>query len=254
MATDPAPRISSHLSSKSLPVSPAWLTQFLSSQRTDGIPLPALCQTAQFRLLASDLTTSLAPTASQLLPTDISDANIKERRVVGPVPVQVLDIEDMSSSIWSQIEAIERVERGETTRGREIIRTVTRDEGGDVTVGNNTSTPGNPTAESNARPNQANNNNNSGTTTSSGPHRVILEDAHGTKVVSIELKRVEGVAIGKMSIGAKLVIKNAVVARGMLLLEPNCATLLGGKIESVDKAWNEGRKERLMAKIQQLQA
>lgn len=239
MASDPASRISNHLSSKSLPVSPAWLTQFLSSQRTDGIPLPALSQTAQFRLLASDFTTSLAPTPSQLLPTDISDATIKERRLNGPVPVQVLDIEDMSTSLWSQIEAIERVERGEATRGREIIRTVTRDEGGDSTVGNTSST---------SQPNNI-----GGASTSSGPHRLILEDANGTKVVAIELKPVEGVAIGKMSIGAKFIIKNAIVARGMLLLEPTCATLLGGRIEAVDKAWNEGRKERLTAKVQQLQ-
>jgi hypothetical protein len=38
--------------------------------------------------------------------------------------VQVLDIEDIGTSLWSQIEAIERVERGEAIHGREIVRTI----------------------------------------------------------------------------------------------------------------------------------
>ncbi|WEW59923.1 hypothetical protein PRK78_005405 [Emydomyces testavorans] len=249
MASDPATHISNYLLAKSLPVSQTWLSQFLSSQRTNIIALPALSHTALFRLLGSNFTTSLSPTtSSQLLPTDISDPNIKERRIPGPVPVQVLDIEDIGSSLWSQIEAIERVERGEATRGREIIRTVMRDEGGDATVGNNSSSGA---TNANASAPQGST---STASTNSGPHRLVLEDAAGTKVVSIELSPVEGVGIGKLHIGAKLLIKNATVARGMLLLEPKCVTMLHGKIESLDTEWNAGRKGRMLAKVQQIQA
>ncbi|QVM09396.1 hypothetical protein D8B26_004057 [Coccidioides posadasii str. Silveira] len=247
MASNPDAHISHYLLTvKSLPVSQVWLSRFLSSQRSIPVSLPALTQTALFRLLASDFTTSLAPAPSNLLPTSVSDPNTRETKIPGPIPLQVLDIEDIGSSLWTQIEAIERVERGETTRGREIIRTVMRDEGGDSTVGNN---PNSGNMSSNSAVLQGNNN----TSPKSGQHRLVLEDPRGTKVVAIELSPVESVGIGKMPIGAKLLIKNATVARGMLLLEPSCVTVLGGKIEDADTAWNAGRKDRLLAKVQQLQ-
>jgi RecQ-mediated genome instability protein 1 len=149
----------------------------------------------------------------------------------------VLDIEDIGVSLWSQVEALERVERGEQLRGREIIRTVTRDPGG----GDNEAVTNSSAAASGS---------NAGTApASNGPHRLVLEDAKGVRVVAIELKKVEGISIDKLSIGAKLLVKNAIVARGMMLLEPACVTLLGGKIESLDKEWKEQRKSRLLEKL-----
>src|SRR6266536_3235621 len=100
MAADPQIHIARHLlTAKSLPVSPDWLSQFLSSQRVNTTPVSALTQTALFRLLASDFTASLSVgTISSFyqgpcysLPVDICDPAIKERRVLGPVPVQILD-------------------------------------------------------------------------------------------------------------------------------------------------------------------
>lgn len=165
---------------------------------------------------------------------DIFDPTVKERRLSGPIPVQVLDIEDIGSSLWSQVEAIERVERGEAIRGREIIRT--------VNVGNDSE-------------DQASDNNNNNTGANSGsdrPHRLILQDAAGTRTVGIELRRISDISIGKLQIGAKLILRNATVARGMVLLTPDCATVLGGKIESMDRAWKEGRKARLLARIDEM--
>ena len=46
-----------------------------------------------------------------------------------------------------------------------------------------------------------------------------------------------------------MVLKNVVHTRGVLLLEPNTTTLLGGKIESLHKAWLDHRKEELKAAI-----
>lgn len=225
------------LSTKSLAVSPTWLDNFLSSSSASSIqqrniPISALTQTALFRVLASDFRDSLTTTTANLLPVDISDPTVKERRINGPIPLQVLDIEDIGTSLWSQVEAIERVERGEAIRGREIVRTVNVDEDSEE---------------------RANHNNSGGSGGGgNGPHRLILQDAAGTRTVAIELKRISDIAIGKLPIGAKLILRNATVARGMLLLSPECVTLLGGKMEAMDRAWRESRKERLLARVTEM--
>ena len=150
------------------------------------------------------------------------DANIKERRLSGPIAVQVLAIEDMSKSRWEQIESIEALERGEGTKGREIIRVAAAED--DDVAGAAVQTGG-------------------------GPHKLLLQDAAGRRVYGIELRGLEGVGLG-MSIGCKVVLKNVLVARGVVLLEPATITVLGGKIEELHKAWKEGRKAELKAAIE----
>lgn len=217
-----ATQISAQLTStKCLTPTQNWLSAFIHTQRP-AIPLPALTQTALFRLLASDITTTLLSSASNCFPSDIHNATIKERRVNGPIVAQVLGVEDMSRSRWEQVEAIEALERGEGTKGREIIRVPPPEED----------------AETNAKLNRG-----------GGPHKLLLQDVKGTRAYGIELKGVEGVGLG-MSIGCKLVLKNVVVARGILLLEPATTTMLGGKIESLHKTWKENRKAELKAAIE----
>ena len=46
--------------------------------------------------------------------------------------------------------------------------------------------------------------------------------------------------------GIKLVLRNVDVRRGVVMLEPGSVQVVGGKLEALDKAWKEGRKERLM--------
>ena len=211
------------INTKSLTPSPTWLTVFLTSQRP-STPLPALTQTALFRLLASDITTSLLSSPTTCFPPDIHNANIQERKLAGPIAVQVLSVEDMSKSRWEQIEAIEAIERGEGTKGREIIRVAAAaEEGGEDNE--NVKRDG------------------------GGTHKLALQDAKGTRVYGIELKGVEGVGLG-MSMGCKMVLRNVVVARGVVLLEPGTTTVLGGKIEGLHKAWKEGRKAELKAAIE----
>lgn len=223
-------------SAKSLCVSPSWLNTLLASsgQAQRNIPASALTKTALFRVLASDFRESLSTSPSSLFPVDIYDPNVQERRLQGPIPVQVLDIEDIGTSLWSQVEAIERVERGEAIRGREIVRT--------VAVGE----------DPEALENNQSNNGAAGTVSGSsgfGPHRLILQDAAGTKAVAIEMQRIEGIALEKLAIGAKLVLRNATVARGMILVNPGCVDMLGGKIDALDRPWREGRKARLLERI-----
>lgn len=230
MATVKSQIASQLQSTKSLSISSSWLDSFVASSSASlqrNVPISALTQTALFRVLASDFRDTLtAKDPSSLLPVDIFNVNVKERRLAGPIPLQVLDIEDIGTSLWSQVEAIERVERGEAVRGREIVRT--------VTVGD----------DSEARENNTGVGDNS-----NGPHRVILQDAAGIRAVAIELRRIHGLAIGKLQIGAKLILRDATIARGMVLLTPESVTLLGGKIESLDREWKESRKARLLARI-----
>ena len=219
--SDPAAHISAQLTAtKSLTPNPTWLSSFLTTQRPTT-PLPALSQTACFRLLASNIIASLTTASTTCFPQDVHNANVKERRLAGPIAVQVLTVEDISKSRWEQIEAIEALERGEGTKGREVIRVAATDE--DDGAGASVPRGG-------------------------GPHKLLLQDATGRRVYGIELKGLEGVGL-KMSIGCKMVLRGALVARGVVLLEPATVTVLGGKIEELHKAWKEGRKAELKAAI-----
>jgi RecQ-mediated genome instability protein 1 len=131
----------------------------------------------------------------------------------------VLDIEDIGHSRWSQVEAIESRERGETTKGREIVRVVEQD---------------NENTSESAAPAQ-----------SKGPFKLLLQDAKGTQVYALDLSGINGLNT-TMAMGAKLVLRNIDVRRGVVMLEPGNVQLLGGKLEALDKAWKEGRKERLI--------
>ena len=141
---------------------------------------------------------------------------------MGPIVVQILDIEDMSRSRWEQVEAIEAFERGEGTKGREIVRVVASEEGDIPSTGANRS---------------------------GGTHKLLLQDTRGIKNYGIELKSVQGVGVG-MSIGSKMVLRNAIAARGVVLLEPATATIVGGKLEGLHKTWKETRKTQLKAAIE----
>ena len=208
-------------STKSIVPSQSWLNTFLTSQRPTT-PLNTLVQTAIFRLLASDITACLEPSPAACLPLDVQNAQIKERKVPGPVVIQVLGIEDVSKSRWQQIEAIEALERGEGTKGREIVRVVSTEEGDDLDPSLNKA---------------------------GGPHKLLLQDTRGTRVHGIELRSVNGVTLG-MSIGSKMTLRNFTVARGVILMEPATTILLGGKIEALHKDWKENRKTALKAAIE----
>ncbi|QDS71289.1 hypothetical protein FKW77_001245 [Venturia effusa] len=216
-ATNLAHEISSHLLSKGLIPTQAWLQTFLTSQKP-SIPLHAIKQTAFFRLTASDITHTLQKSANTVFPDDIHNGQLRERRIAGPVVVQVLGVEDIGKSAWSQLEALEAEERGETTKGREIIRVLPGEEGPETT-----------------------------TQQSSGPHKLMMQDVQGVCVFGLELESVNGIGLG-MNIGTKILLKDVVAARGLLLLEPSCVTVVGGKIEELHQAWKKGRKEALRAK------
>ncbi|MCJ1442726.1 MAG: hypothetical protein MMC23_003223 [Stictis urceolatum] len=261
MAISLAPQLTTLLASKPLHPTAPWLSAFLSTQRPTT-PLPALLSTATFRLLASDITSTLCAPPHASLPADIQDPSVKTRKLPfqpppnnassngsgggsgssqgsGGILVQVLDVEDIGRSRWSQVEAIESLERGEGTRGREIIRVEVPE------VTGSGSTPGQAPSQTTGG---------AGTVgagaanVSSGPHKVLLQDVKGNVVVGFESKPVEGLGVG-MGIGAKMVLKGCAVARGVVMLEPETVGWLGGKIEGAHAEWVRTRKERLKAKV-----
>ncbi|KAK6361805.1 hypothetical protein TWF730_005520 [Orbilia blumenaviensis] len=219
-------QISSHLvSTKSILPSQAWLTSLLSSQKPN-LPLQSLVQTALFRLLASEITVSVQPTSENTFPTNIHDIKIASSRLRGPVVVQIVDVEDIGHSKLSQLDALESAERGEKMKGKEVIRVVPGED-------------------------EDNDPDNLGLTGAGGPHKLLLEDAKGTRVYAFEFKPISGVGIG-MNIGCKAVVRDAKVVRGVLMLEPANTTMVGGKVEELHKAWREQRKARLKADIEVL--
>lgn len=227
-------QIKTQLQSLNLPPpSQPWL-QALISARDPPPPLPSLVMTAKTRLLASDLTTPglLDPDSVQAvsLPNGITDPALKDTRLSRHVYVQVTDIEDLAKSRWEQVEELEAIERGEQTRGREIIRLPTN--GADAEEAQNGTGDGPEPRATGPRGGAAQ----SGTATAASnkaTHRLVLQDCKGQKVYGIELTRIPKIAIGSLNIGEKILLKQgAVVARGSVLLEPATCHILGGKIDA----------------------
>jgi RecQ-mediated genome instability protein 1 len=218
MAGNILAELTQHFSSRHIYPTPVWLQSFISTTRPNT-PLAALKQTAQFRLLATDITTTLAQPPNTVFPPNILDGTSQSRHVAGPIICQVLDVEDIGHSRWSQVETIEAKERGETTKGREIVR---------VLPGEDENGPAPPAVAS------------------KGPFKLLLQDAKGVKIYALELRGIDGLNTG-MAMGLKLSLKNVDVRRGVAMLESDNVHILGGKIDALDKAWKEGRKERLIS-------
>lgn len=203
-----------HLASKSTTPTPEWLNAFLAT--IDGtVPLATLQQTASAAILSSDITTSVQ--ARDTFPTSLADGDKKEQTLAGPVLVQLLDIEDIGSSAWSQVEAMEAVERGETTRGREVIRVLPSETEAD--------TP----------------------TRHGGPFKLSVQDTRAQSMYALVLDH-SRINLDT-PIGTKLLLKNIVVARGVLLLDNSNVQILGGTVEQWNSTWKRSHKKRLMNKV-----
>ena len=148
--------------------------------------------------------------------------------------MQVLDIENISISRWEQIEELEAIERGERTRGREIIRVTDQDEQGDDDGG----------------PRRNFGDGGGGGGGKNATHKLVLQDFKGNSIFAMEMKRIDKIGVGKMLIGEKMVLKaGTVVARGVVLLTPENVVMLGGKIDAWHKSWVESRLARLKESV-----
>ncbi|OTA98033.1 hypothetical protein M426DRAFT_326302 [Hypoxylon sp. CI-4A] len=245
MSSDLAAQIRNNLQNQGLPTpSLAWIQSALPN-RNPLPPLPALVATVKTRLLAADLTNpALLEHPAPAFPANVNNPEVKETKLSRDVYVQVLDIDNLTKSKWEQVEELEAIARGEQTRGREVIRLPTGAEDDDEEEGVDAATQlptpaasGSSTTAQNARLAAAARN---------ATHRLVLQDCRGQKVHGLELRRIERIGVGTMSIGEKMLLKRgAVVARGVVLLEPSTCVVLGGKVEAWQKAWVDGRLARL---------
>ncbi|KAI1100547.1 hypothetical protein F4804DRAFT_318670 [Jackrogersella minutella] len=248
MSADLPTQIRASLQSQGLPTpSLAWIQSALPN-RNPLPPLPALVATVKTRLLAADLTNPalVEPPAAAAFPPNMSNPEVKETKLTRDVPVQVLDIDNLTKSKWEQVEELEAIARGEQTRGREIIRLPTgnEDEEDFGAVGEGTPAATQAATGRNAALNA--NIANAAAASKGATHRLVLQDCKGQKVHALELRRVERIGVGTLNIGEKVMLKRgATVARGIILLEPATCVVLGGKVESWQKAWVEGRLARL---------
>ncbi|KUJ14819.1 uncharacterized protein LY89DRAFT_563204, partial [Mollisia scopiformis] len=199
-------------------------------------PLAVLTATAKHRLLSADITTPLllAPSNASL-PATLSSLHQPSAAIPLDTFVQILEILDVGSSKWEQISTLESERKGETTKGREIIRVLPPAAGehdrGSTAATQHIAPPPPPTGPSNP---------------TLGPHKVLLQDMKGTKIWGFEFTRIIG--LGGASIGCKMWLrKGCRVARGMVLLEPGSCGVVGGKIEGLDRGWREGKEGRLRA-------
>ncbi|KAK4068375.1 uncharacterized protein Triagg1_7314 [Trichoderma aggressivum f. europaeum] len=234
---DLIPQLRRAILAQSLPPPSQTLLTTLTS-RSPPPPIPSLLATAKARLLASDLTNpsgTVVDPSMPVFPPTLDSATVQESTISQNTHVQVLDIENLSLSRWEQVEELEAIERGERTRGRQVIR-VTDEENGE--------------ADGSAEQTQASRAGAAASGVANAVHRLVLQDGRGKKVFAVELKRIGGIGIGKTYIGEKILLRaGAVVARGTVLLTPETCTLLGGKIDAWHEAWMEGRLARLRESV-----
>ncbi|KAI2469055.1 hypothetical protein F4781DRAFT_395624 [Annulohypoxylon bovei var. microspora] len=245
MSADLPAQIRASLLSQGLPIpSLAWIQSALPN-RNPLPPLPALVATVKTRLLAADLTNAaLLEPPGPSFPPNLGNPEVKEIKLPRDVPVQVLDIDNLTKSKWEQVEELEAIARGEQTRGREVIRLpMGNEDDDDAGVGDST-----PSTQATTGRNAALNASiaNAAAASKGATHRLVLQDCKGQKAHAIELRRVDRIGVGTLNIGEKMMIKRgATVARGILLLEPATCVVLGGKVEAWQKAWVDGRLARL---------
>lgn len=241
------------ITAQSLPPPSQALLASLTT-RNPPPPLPSLLASARARLLASDLTSTDTVDTSALAvfpppppPPGRGGEDylaVPEVRIPADVYVQVLDVENLRLSRWEQIEQLELVEKGETTRGREVIRVTAEDDDDEQdaatqsTVSRTQQQQRGGTGGGNAAA--------AARVGKNATHRLTVQDYKGRRLHALELRRIDGIGIGKTSIGEKILIKaGTVIARGNILLTADNCTLLGGKVDAWHKAWVEGRLGRL---------
>ncbi|TGO25186.1 hypothetical protein BPAE_0085g00060 [Botrytis paeoniae] len=243
------------LSTSHLPLpSPTFLTAILTPSTThlSSLPsLPSLLATTRHRLLSTSLTTPnfLSP-ETHSLPPSLSNSLIKETLLDHDIPVQVLDIEDISRSKSDLLLDLEAERLGERTQGRSIIRVA------DESSSSFSSTLDLGSSASTQHPNQTQNK--SSPSNSSGPFKLHLQDLTGatiyafTSSLSASSPLQEKIGLPpKMNIGCKILLQRGTrVHRGMVRLEGYTCIVLGGRVEGLDRAWKEGWEGRLRESIE----
>ena len=220
------------LANASIPLPSASLITTLLST-TPSPTLSRLTALARSQILTSPLTApSLLDPSVPAIPPHLLSPELRRATLPADVPLQIVDIEDLSRSRWEQIEELERIERGETRRGRAVVR-----------VENEAEAEDRDRATQSARDAPAPEARKAG---GNATHRVTFMDRAGTRLYGLELVRMPRLGVGATKIGEKVVAKKgAVIARGTLLLDPATCVFLGGYVEGEEEKWVAGRLKAL---------
>lgn len=254
--TDLTADLTAYLTQRHLPPTPTWLASFLSSHNRSGrlaaTPLPALRQTALFRILASDLRASVAGcgfpagVGASLQENSSAAAGLaageprRETRLARCVVAQVLHALDVGTSLGAQLEALEgAAATAGAAPGRAVVRVDGSGEAGATAAAG--------TAAATAAGGK-------------GPWKLLLQDSAGVTAWGVTLDGPAGTAGGGggWAMGTKVLLQaGAVVARGVVLLRlregPACSALvLGGRVEEWDRPWREGAVERVRGMVVQM--
>ncbi|SPO04295.1 uncharacterized protein DNG_06978 [Cephalotrichum gorgonifer] len=225
-------QLKASLSQTSFPLpSTTLLTTLLSTNPPPS--LPRLTAQTKSHILTTDLTTpSLLDPSVPVFPPELLSPALRDAKLPADVPLQIVDIEDLSRSRWDQIEELERIEKGELKKGRAVVRIENEDED-DAAARATQGGAARPTPAPAPGPGDA-----AQKASGNATHRVTLQDRAGTNIFGIELTRMPRLGVGVTRIGEKVVVRRgATVARGTVLLEPATFLFLGGYVESEEKRW-----------------
>ncbi|KAF1812492.1 hypothetical protein P152DRAFT_341288 [Eremomyces bilateralis CBS 781.70] len=225
--------ISDHLVRLNLHPSPSFLHSFISSQ-TRNLPINAVCHSARFRILNADIRECLSPPPNQLLPRDLTRSNphdlpAQERHLAGPFVLQIAWVEDIGKSKWSQLTEWEQAKRDE---GREKVVGLADADSDDAAEATH---PANAIGQGRSQ-----------ALAPKGPFKLHLHDAQNppAQVHGVTVGPIEGINVD-VPMGGKILVKDVVVARGVMLLDSSNTTLLGGKVHALATKYKEGRIDYL---------
>ncbi|KAK6593771.1 RecQ mediated genome instability protein Rmi1 [Botrytis cinerea] len=243
------------LSTSHLPLpSPAFLAPILTPSTThlSSLPsLPSLLATTRHRLLSTSLTTPnfLSP-ETHALPPSLSNPLVKETLLDHDIPVQVLDIQDISRSKSELLLDLEAERLGERTQGRSIIRVADESSSSSSSSSSSALDLGSSASTQSATQNQTQAQKKSSTSHSPGPFKLRLQDRTGATIyaftsslpASSSLQEKIGLP-PKMNIGCKILLQRGTrVHRGMVRLEGNTCIVLGdGWRDSIGLGERAGR-------------
>ncbi|EMR10884.1 hypothetical protein PNEG_01030 [Pneumocystis murina B123] len=171
-------------------------------------------------LLNSDIKKSL--TFQSCLPADIFD---KHNQVLpGPYCLQIIHVQDIGISIFNQLEYLEQFDESGTIKSYNVIWNNLSDIDDDEIL--DTDKPA-----------------------SKKFCKLLLEDSSGLCVWAIEHKPIKHIHIG-INLGTKILLKNILVLRGVLILNPSNITFLGGQIFELNKNYfPSGLKNQLKSAL-----
>lgn len=209
--------LSTELSELGVRVQNRWLQSlldYLAKKHSTGANTTP--QLVMQYLVASDIREST--TSEGAAPYIVSEQH--NVRIENTMLLQIVRVREIGISIVNQLEYLNDLEELKKLKGQKVIRLV-HDESGDEEQNDDDGlTEAQDAVQKGSELKKM--------------CRLILEDSNGQRFWGLERKPIKGIQLST-KLGTKLLVKNVLVRRGVLMLDPNNTTILGGSIEEWDK-------------------